>query len=277
MLKLSDALDGWKPGDGAGPSDPVVLLGAAWSEIVGQENARNSHPVEVRDDTLIVVTTSSVWSTQLSYLHDRMLDSVRARLPQASITKLRFRVGKLPDRGSPMRRNRVMQYGNADRPRRTPTEDAAEALARFRDSVTAAERAKRARGWKECSDCTALIAPGLGSLCVSCAVERHAERERLVSRLLYEAPWLGYAGTAALVEDLHRDDYDAIRRRLLQRWWDRLTRARYHGKLSRDGAERLIASSYVLLKSELAPERLTPAIVRNVLGDELHDFLYETH
>ena len=94
--------------------------------------------------------------------------------------------------------------------------------------------------------------------------------------MLYEAPWLGYAGTAKLIEGLHQDEYDAIRLRLLQRWWDRLTRARYHGKLSRDGAERLIASSYVLLKSELAPERLTPAIVRNVLGDELHDLLYVT-
>lgn len=274
MLKLSAALDGWAPGDGAGPADPVVLLGAAWSEIVGAENARNSHPAEVRGDTLTVVATSSVWSTQLSYLHDRVLESVNARLPNAGIAKLRFRVGKLPARGSRIEAKRVIERRDVSPSHAAPTADAAEALARFRESVAAAERAKRARGWKECPDCTALIAPGSGPLCVSCAIERDAQRQRLVSRLLYEAPWLGYAGTAALVEDLHRDEYDAIRRRLLQRWWDRLTRARYHGKLSRDGAERLIASSYVLLKSELAPERLTPAIVRNVLGDELHDFLY---
>ena len=274
MLKLSAALDGWAPGDGMGPTDPLVLLGAAWSEIVGEENARNSHPAEVRGDTLTVVATSSVWSTQLSYLHDRVLESVSARLPNAGIAKLRFRVGKLPSRGSYGGAKRVIERRDTAAARSAPAADAAEALARFRESVAAAERAKRARGWKECLDCTALIAPGSGPLCVSCAIERDAQRQRLVSRLLYEAPWLGYAGTAALVEDLHRDEYDAIRRRLLQRWWDRLTRARYHGKLSRDGAERLIASSYVLLKSELAPERLTPAIVRNVLGDEIHDFIY---
>ncbi|MGB8798055.1 MAG: hypothetical protein WCC70_10935, partial [Candidatus Aquilonibacter sp.] len=95
-------------------------------------------------------------------------------------------------------------------------------------------------------------------------------------RLLFEAPWLGFAGTAKLVEDLRQDEYESIRRRLLSRWWDRLRRVRLTGTLSRDGAERLIASSYVLLKSELAPERLTPAIVRNVLGDDLHELLYET-
>ena len=97
-----------------------------------------------------------------------------------------------------------------------------------------------------------------------------------ISRLLFEAPWLGFAGTATLIEDLSQDEYASIRRRLLQRWWDRLRRVQLSGKLSRDGAERLIASSYVLLKSELAPERLTPAIVRNVLGDDLHALLYET-
>ncbi|HEY5341351.1 MAG TPA: DciA family protein, partial [Candidatus Aquilonibacter sp.] len=224
--------------------------------------------------TLTIVTTSSVWSQQLSYLNDRLLESVRARLPKAGIEHLRFRVGKLPARGSRPRSTRVLQQGGGAAPPRPPAADAQEALARFRDSVDDAERAKRARGWKECSGCNALIAPGSPPLCVPCSIARGAERERLVSRLLYEAPWLGYAGTAELIEDLQRDEYDAIRRRLLQRWWDRLSRARWNGKLSRDGAERLIASSYVLLKSELAPERLTPAIVRNVLGDELHDLLY---
>ena len=67
---------------------------------------------------------------------------------------------------------------------------------------------------------------------------------------------------------------EGIRHRLLVRWWDRLSRARLAGKLSRDGSERLIASSYVLLKSELAPERIGPATVRNVLGDELHELIY---
>ena len=273
MLRLSDALDGWKPGDGAVPDDPVILLGAAWSEIVGAENARNSHPIQADEQTLTIVTTSSVWSQQLSYLHDTVLASVRARLPTCGIERLRFRVGKLPQRRSEIARARVIERERAARAH-APAANADEALERFKATVSEAERAKRARGWKECSQCTALIAPGSGQLCVSCAIARGAERERLVSRLLYEAPWLGYAGTAELIEGLHRDEYDAIRLRLLVRWWDRLTRARYHGKLSRDGAERLIASSYVLLKSELPPERLTPAIVRNVLGDDVHDLLY---
>ncbi len=275
MLKLSDALAGWKPSENA-PADPVVLLGAAWGEIVGDENARNSHPTQLSGDTLVVTTTSSVWSAQLSYLSEQMLDALRARLPRAAIAKVRFRVGKLPAPSSQKRRSRVIEDVAAASEVREPAADAREALGRFRASVDSAERAKRDRGWKECSGCNALIAPASGPLCTSCGIAREAERERQISRLLFEAPWLGFAGTAKLIEDLRQDEYEAIRRRLLQRWWDRLRRVHLSGTLSRDGAERLIASSYVLLKSGLAPERLTPAIVRNVLGDDLHELLYET-
>ncbi len=276
MLKLAQALGAWSPGEGVGPSDPVVLLGAAWSDIVGAENARNSHPAQLAGDTLMIATTSSVWSAQLSYLSEQIIEALRARVPRAGITKVRFRVGKLPARGgSRLRAARVIE-GERGQRSSEPAGDAREALRRFRATVNATERAKRARGWKECSGCTALIAPTSGPLCTTCEIAREAERERRISRLLFEAPWLGFAGTAKLIEDLRQDEYDSIRRRLLSRWWDRLRRVRLTGTLSRDGAERLIASSYVLLKSELAPERLTPAIVRNVLGDDLHDLLYET-
>jgi hypothetical protein len=274
MLKLSEALGAWKPSE-RGPADPVVLLGAAWSEIVGDENARNSHPVQLSGDTLIVTTASSVWSAQLSYLSEPMLDAVRARLPRAAIAKVRFRVGKLPSQSSQKRRARVIEDVAAAPDEREPAGDAREALGRFRASVATAQRAKRERGWKECIGCNALIAPATGPFCTSCGIAREAERERQISRLLFEAPWLGFAGTAKLIEDLRQDEYESIRRRLLQRWWDRLRRVHLSGMLSRDGSERLIASSYVLLKSEFAPERLTPAIVRNVLGDELHELLYE--
>lgn len=275
MLKLSAAIGAWAPSE-HGASDPVVLLGAAWGEIVGVENARNSHPAQLSGDTLIVTTASSVWSAQLSYLSEQIVAALRARLPRAMIAKVRFRVGKLPTRSSQTRRTRVVDDMAAVPYAHEPAGDAREALGRFRASVDGSQRAKRDHGWKECSGCDTLIAPDTGPLCTSCGIAREAERERQISRLLFEAPWLGFAGTATLIEDLSQDEYASIRRRLLQRWWDRLRRVQLSGTLSRDGAERLIASSYVLLKSELAPERLTPAIVRNVLGDDLHALLYET-
>lgn len=280
MLRpLAKALGHWAPGEGAQAStatDPLVLLGAAWSEIVGEDVARNSHPAQIVGDALMVTTRSSAWSQQLSFLAETIVAAVRARLPRAGVERLRFRVGRMREARSeqaPGRRAGVVRSRASKRPESGSVE---EALARFRADVDARQRAKRAAGWKECSGCTALIAPDAGMLCVSCQIARTDERERHVARLLFEAPWLGYTGTAALVERLTPDEYDSVRRRVLARWWQILSRAAASKKLTRDGHERLVASSYVILKSGLPPERLVSATVRNVLGDDLHDLLYPT-
>jgi hypothetical protein len=152
--------------------------------------------------------------------------------------------------------------------------DAAEALARFRRDVEAERRGQMLAGCRECRRCGALVAAGSDPLCPSCANARIAELTAATGRLLFEAPWLGYAGTVALVDGLQEREYEQIRSRLLAHWWRMLARARAAKRLSRDGRERLVASSYVLLQSRLSPEDIFPATVRSILGDELHDLLY---
>ncbi len=277
MLKLGEALGGWNPGVRATDRalEPLVLVAAAWSEIVGPEVARNSHPSQIQRDTLLVTTRSSAWSQQLSFLTEQIVRGLVARLPDCGIERLRFRVGRLPA-PSTRTRQRVEARLPDNVPDRAPSEDAQQAMDRFRADATAAQRAKRAAGWNECGGCTAFITPDSGPFCLTCTNARDEERQRLVSRLLYEAPWLGYAGTAELIEDFKLAEYEAIRRRVLARWWEMLARTRATRKLSKDGRERLVASSFVILKSGLAPERIGPATVRNVLGDELHELFYGT-
>jgi hypothetical protein len=281
LKPLLEALGTWTPRENSPwEKDPVVLLAAGWGEIVGDEVGRHSHPNRIVDGTLLVTTRSSAWSQQLSFLSEHVLAAVRARFPKTSIAQLRFRVGTLPD---PSRQS----AGTATRrppfaPRRggdathAPSGSAQEAVARFRGSVDERQRAKLAAGWKECRGCGALIVPAGAAFCITCANARADERTAAVARLLFEAPWLGFAGTAALAEGLTHREYESIRARLLARWWETLARARAAKRLSRDGRERLIASSYVLLKSKLPPEEIAPATVRNVLGDELNDLIYGT-
>jgi hypothetical protein len=69
-------------------------------------------------------------------------------------------------------------------------------------------------------------------------------------------------------------EFERARRSLLQRWWLVLERARRAGKLSASGLERHVASSYVLLQSRLSPDRVTPAVARNLLGPELEALLW---
>ncbi|MBV8530520.1 MAG: hypothetical protein JO104_04325, partial [Candidatus Eremiobacteraeota bacterium] len=213
------------------------------------------------------------WSHQLSFLAEHILRAVEARLPGAGVERLRFRVGRLATRGkAPTRARRIASRRDA---RESPASaTATEALARFRRDVEESQRVRRSAGWVECRGCGALAVPTAGSICAACAAARARGLTAATARLLFEAPWLGFAGTADLVEGLQKGEYERIRTELLRHWWGMLARARAAQRLSRDGRERLVASSYVLLQSKLPPEAIKPATVRSILGDELHDLLY---
>lgn len=274
MLKLSEALTGWGPAERDAPKDPMLLLEAGWSEIVGPEVAQNSHPERIAAGALTIVTRSSAWSHQLSFLAEHIASAVAARLPGAGIERLRFRVGRLPARRASAPARPRGESKNRVPLDRAESGSAKEALERFRSDVERHRRNRRAEGWKECSGCGALLSAAAEPLCQTCASTRSRTLGSETARVLFEAPWLGYAGTAALVDGLQEEEYERLRRQMLSHWWGMLVRARNAKRLLRDGRERLVASSYVLLRSKLPPESIVPATVRSILGDELHELLY---
>jgi hypothetical protein len=273
MLKLGNALAQWRPADG-GSNEPVALLEAGWKEIVGADVARNSRPARIAGGTLTVTTRSSAWSHQLTFLAEDVLRAVKARVPAAGVEQLRFRVGKIHDarpRATP--RGQRTARPAAD-PYQGDSATAAEALGRFRRQVERRRSGREAAGWKACAGCGALSATAPQALCAACEAARADRIIAATARLLAEAPWLGYSGTAALVSGLRNEEYERVRSLMLAHWWAMLVRARKAKRLSTDGRERIAASSYVLLRSNLSPEEIMPATVRSILGDELNELLY---
>jgi hypothetical protein len=273
MLKpLRDALATWAPQSGSRSRiDDVV---SAWPELVGPEIARNTQPLRIEGDALVVATRSAPWSEQLSFLAERIVAYLAESFGLIEVKRLRFKVGLRATPRTPQGGTAQRVPSIAKRASQLPAASLEEAIARFRAAVAQNERAKLATGAKRCSGC-AVVVPAGRTTCAVCASSAAQERERLVSRLLFEVPWLGYAGIAALVDGLQRDEYDAIRSKLLARWWSILETARRNGKIAADARERLVASSYVIVKSGLEPEEIAPATMRNLLGDELCKILYE--
>jgi hypothetical protein len=275
LRSLHDALDSWKPADAS--VDPLAAIRSVWSEVAGAQVATNSQPVELRRGVLLLVTRSSAWSQQLGFLADRIVSALNERVPQAGVRQLRFRVGRISTRASAASAAaQAVRPPRPSRAARAPAADVHEALAHFREDIDNYGRAKRAAGWKECRQCGVWIAARTGPECSSCASADADQRAKSIARLLYDTPWLGFEGAKRLVCGLSRDEYELIRRRLLKRWWDMLQRALRSERLSRDGRERLIAGSYVLLKTGIDPERIAPQTVRNELGESLHDLIYGT-
>jgi hypothetical protein len=274
LKPLGQALSRWTPVRRGRIDDPVSALAAAWSEIVGADIARNSQPVRIDRGTLWIVTASGAWGQQLTFLTERLLSAIRERTPQTIVERLRFKVGKISAvRRAPTARNALVP--RPIEPPRSTSESAADALASFRRHVEGWERAKRAAGWKECRDCSALLAPGTAARCAACANAAVRRRTERAARLLAEAPWLGYAGTAELVEDLSASEYEALRAQLMTDWRQTLERARAVSPERPLPHERGVASAYVLLATRLRPQEIDPAILRGVLGDAAYERLYE--
>ncbi|MDQ6931439.1 MAG: DUF721 domain-containing protein [Candidatus Eremiobacteraeota bacterium] len=274
LRSLKDATVTWQPAAQKN-ADPLVALTAAWPSIVGKDIAAHSRPLEINGDTLLVATRSSAWTQQLSFLGDHVLRSIGQTAHLGGIEKIRFRVGKLRATApSGVSAAGARTPARRDVAQRAPAASIDEVLANFRAGVSAIKRAKTAAGWKECLRCGLPVARGGSGSCLPCEQAQSDTRSRKVARLLFEAPWLGYAGTANIVKALPEREYESIRHRLLSRWWEILSRAARSRALTKSGRERLIASSYVILKSGLDPEEISPAVVRNLLGDELHDLIY---
>jgi Dna[CI] antecedent, DciA len=274
LKPLGQALSRWTPVRRGRIDDPVSALAAAWPEIVGADIARNSQPIRIDRGTLWIVTASGAWGQQLTFLTDRLLAAIRERTPQTIVERLRFRVGKIAAvRRAPKGRHELAP--RAVEPPRPVPESAADALASFRRHVEGWERAKRAAGWKECRDCKALLAPGSAVRCAACANAAIRRRTERAARLLADAPWLGYSGTAELVDELSASEYEALRAQLLTDWRQTLDRSRAVSPERPLPHERGVASAYVLLATRLRPNEIDPGIMRGVLGDAAYDRLYE--
>jgi hypothetical protein len=278
LTLLARALGEWKPGSGRAKRAGDDALGAIvslWPSIVGEDVAKHATPLERSRDALVVMTSSSAWSNQLSLLSGHIVSAL-SEAGIGGIERLRFKIGRIRGRASGFARNGVVPLAESGRGGpRAPAPTLEEAFSRYRERVESGRDAKRADGWNPCSKCGALLPEG--TRCAPCTAAEFSERSARVQRLMFEVPWLGFRGISDLVDGLTGDEYEANRTTLLARWWEALERTRKTGKVSSSGIERQIASSYLLLLTGWEPDRITPAIARSQLGDEIYELIYEHH
>jgi hypothetical protein len=279
LRPLRTALDAWKPARGRN-IDPVDAIASAWPGIVGRDVAANSTPLELIGTNLVVGTRSSAWSQQLHFLSLHVLAAIRALPSGGTVERLTFRTG-LASRGKRRAAAPAVARRSKDvalRPAASdlPAPDLATAFERLRARMTAASRVSGAR----CAGCGVVIESEptpTGSAvarCAPCAGEAERERRTLVERIVYMAPWLAIEEMREEIPDLRNAEFERVRKRLLSRWWLILERTKRAGAVSSSGVERHVASSYVLLHTRLPPDRITPAVVRNLLGTDLEKILW---
>jgi hypothetical protein len=269
VLKLGEALARWQPDGRGAPREPLAVVRAGWTEIVGPDVARAAQPVALTGSALVVLTSSGAWSHQLAFLERDILRSLAA-LGVGGIERLRFRVGTIRTPVPGAAPKRVTRARAEPAAGAAPPRSSAEALERLRSVVEAQRAAHVQRGGRFCERCGGRIAQG--RRCRPCADEDERAHREGCERIMFEAPWLAAEEVLALVPGLDAAAYDAIRRGLLRRWVDelRLARKRHDAGAPIDAVRvRKLASSYVLLETRISPNRLEldSPVRRNALGD----------
>jgi hypothetical protein len=303
---LRTLLSGWHPaGERAGPGGEAGALGAAWAEAVGADVARRTRTSTFRDGSLTVITPSSAWSHQLTFLAPTIIERLQASCPGVGLRRLKFVVATgrsrallARDRGGDSVSHARARGRQEPRPQEAGTalagtaagtakaggveaaaldaplnarDDLENMLARLRAEQQRLD-ARRARdGWVRCGACGRWSPT---SRCEPCAQEARRAADARIASALAGTPWLRRTELAQHVPDADQRSFERVRRVLLAAWQQQLFNAR--ARLRRgalEAADRVIAWSYAMLFTQRRKDELSDAMLANVLDRDWADAL----
>lgn len=71
------------------PHLKIAQMQNHWNQVVGEENARHSYPVDLRDGILTIRCDSPAWTTTMTYMIPLLTDTIRMRLEGLTINEVR--------------------------------------------------------------------------------------------------------------------------------------------------------------------------------------------
>lgn len=125
---------------------------------------------------------------------------------------------------------------------------------------------KQKRGWKTCPQCGVFIKP-TEDKCIHCALQAVQALRSSTRSLLWELPWLPYTEIRDHVQGLDQETYDSVRREMIQQLWEKFRISSKNLKSSK--LSKTYIQTYVLLRTRLSPEELTPEIIWQTLGNNM--------
>ena len=174
---LRTLLAHWQPaGERVPLGGEASALAAAWGDAVGEDVARRTRTAGFRDGTLTVITPSSAWSHQLTFLVPTIVQRLTKLCPGIGLRTLRFVVATgrsraLLARGvQPLRSRTTRRNATSDRtaassgiagpgsersgePETRNSDEPAVWLERLRCEQAQLDRRRLEEGWRRCRSC----------------------------------------------------------------------------------------------------------------------------
>lgn len=281
LQPLGAILDRWRPSREMQIADPASSIAAAWAESVGPNVARRTRPGRVRDGVLTVYTAGSTWSHQLTFLAPTILAALLDRCPGAALKHLRFVVasgrtkalldGLAVARSGAARRAQPSAASENDAPLPDGEADVDTIVRHLRRRQQALDRKRERDGWMRCGVCSAWRQPvdSRESACAVCEQEALRAADNRIERVLSSAPWLRSGDIRSYAPGIDDRAYSRVRRRLLTRWEEHLFSARRRLRRAElQAGDRVVAWSYLMLRSNLQQRDIGRAVVTDALGEQ---------
>ncbi|HME82395.1 MAG TPA: DUF721 domain-containing protein [Candidatus Eremiobacteraceae bacterium] len=286
---LRTLLAAYRPaGERVAAGGEAGALSAAWPDAVGVDVARRTRAGAFRDGALTVLTPSSAWSHQLTFLAPTIIERLRERCPGVDLRRLKFAVasgrsrallaGNVGARSSKAPGPAAADRASAVRP--GPGLDEAPAagddlemvLARLRRAQTQLDERRAQAGWQRCSTCSCWCTSP--PLCGVCREQARRAADGAIGGVLANAPWLKHAELRRELPAADARSYERVRRALMTQCELQMFNAR--ARLRRDAldaADRVAAWSFVMLATQQRKEELSGAVLASVLGRQWADAL----
>ena len=250
-----------------------------WSQLVDESIAAQVVPVTIERGVLFVNVENSAFKDQLKFFKEEIIDAINENFGQdeplvkdIQIAKS-FQIPNPPQEKSPPAQVEESQIEDI-----TLTEEeiarCQEEADKFSDelrqivlatlvSQAKAQKLRLKNSWHKCATCNVLCPPE-ENFCVVCKIK---ERTNMINKLfdiLYDAPWLkSWDAQKILLEQMPHmrsectlDTVDSARTSLIQ---NLASHIRYGDE---DSPEVM---KLVMLKKQLPPDKLTPAIIKRAL------------
>ncbi len=283
--KLGALLGGWNTRDRDPRSQPsadatAAALANAWELAVGPEIARRSRPAKLAHGVLHVLTASSAWSTELTFLAPTIIQALRQAVPGADVRRLRFTMASGRTRlllegarhGGSARGAAASPSGRTVDPsqsRGRGEEEAAATVKRLAAAQRSLDEWRDREGWTTCTACGKRFAPASRSAreCAPCIAARRRREDARIERVLMEAPWLSLQQVRESLPHAPAAAYRRMRQRLATRWQNELGSAeRRLRRAALTASDRVAAWSFLMLQAGMPERDIGRAVARDVLG-----------
>jgi hypothetical protein len=276
---LNLILEHWEPGEIR--TDEASAVAAVWAEAVGEDVSRRTRSGRLRDGVLTVYTAGSTWSHQLTFLAPSIVAELNARCPAAHVKRLRFvvaagRMKAMLDGLVRTPKGKSAHVESAAGAVDEAADDAEDVVHRLRRRQHVLDLRRQRDGWTRCPSCGNWKPPArdFAEPCAVCAAADRRASDGRIERVLVNAPWLHADEVASHVDGADAPSIERVRRRLLARWEEQIfamrSRLRKHALLA---ADRVLAWSYLMLRSGTQQHLIGRAVVADALGDEWSDAL----